>query len=225
MSRDVFVTEHEDIRIEGESNAHDSKILITLSSVLGERTALITPTEVIESKSKLFVQAPRERVTVGAKKVERKVTTYTRNIGYVLTAILVLFSISSAMGLMKARIVLTGSMVPTINPGDVVLLAPPATINPKVGAIVSYTARRFDGTPVGTFTHRIMSGDPIGGYVVKGDANPTPDIQHPKIADISGVVFFKIPFIGKLLTPKSLLIIVPCIVGFWFVMDALKNED
>jgi hypothetical protein len=60
---------------------------------------------------------------------------------------------------------------------------------------------------------------------MKGDANPTPDIQHPKIADVTGVVFFKIPFIGKLLTPKSLLIIVPCIVGFWFVMDALKNEE
>jgi len=225
MSRDVFVTEHEDIRIEGESTSYDSKILVTLSSVLGERTALITPTEVIESKSKLFVQAPRERVTVGAKTVERKLTTYTRNLGYVLTAILVIFSVSSAMGLMKARIVLTGSMVPTINPGDVVFLAPPARINPKIGSIVSYTARRFDGSPVGTFTHRIINGDPISGYVVKGDANPTPDIQHPKIADVTGVVFFKIPFIGKLLTPKSLLIIVPCIVGFWFVMDALKNEE
>jgi len=126
---------------------------------------------------------------------------------------------------MKARIVLTGSMVPTINPGDVVLLAPPVRINPKIGSIVSYTARRFDGSPVGTFTHRIINGDPVSGYVMKGDANPTPDIQHPKIADVTGVVFFKIPFIGKLLTPKSLLIIVPCIVGFWFVMDALKNEE
>ena len=225
MSRDVFVTDHEDIRITGESNAADSKILVTVSSVLGERTALITPHEVIESKSKLFVQAPRERVATGAKAVEKKATVWLRNTGYVVSAILIAFSLASATGFVKARIVLTGSMEPTINPGDVVLLAPPTRITPKIGDIAAYTARRFDGTPVGIFTHRIVSGDSVQGFVMKGDNNPAPDVQHPKFADVSGIVFLTIPFIGKILTPKMLMIIIPAIVGIWFVLDALKNED
>ena len=225
MIRDVFVTEHEDIRIAGDSDAADSMILVTVSSVLGERTALITPTEVIESKSKLFVQAPRERVATGVKAVEKKATIYLRNLGYLLSAVLIGFSLASATGIVKARIVLTGSMEPTIKPGDVVLLAPPTRITPKIGDVVAYTARRFDGTPVGIFTHRIIGGDSIQGFVVKGDNNPAPDVQHPKFADVSGIVFFTIPFIGKILTPKMLLIIIPAIVGIWFVLDALKNED
>jgi hypothetical protein len=89
---------------------------------------------------------------------------------------------------------------------------------------VAYTARRFDGTVVATFTHRIVSGDPQSGFVVKGDANPSPDIQHPKMSDITGVAFFTIPLIGKILTPKMLIIFIPVIVGIWFISDALKSD-
>ena len=115
-------------------------------------------------------------------------------------------------------------MVPTINPGDIVLLAKSTTMQPHVGSIVAYTARRFDGSAVAVFTHRIISGDANSGFVVKGDANPSPDVQHPKLPDISGVVFFTIPFLGKILTTKMLIIFVPVIVGIWFISDALKSD-
>jgi len=224
MEREIFVNDHDDVKIVGESEFPDSKILLTMSNVLGEKTVLITPHEVIESKAKMFVQAPNERVVTGTAAATRRGVTVVKFVGYVLSAILITFAGLSATGVMKARIVLTGSMVPTINPGDIVLLAKPTTLQPHIGSIVAYTARRFDGSPVATFTHRIISGDPQSGFIVKGDANPSPDVQHPKIPDISGVVFFTIPFIGKILTPKMLIIFVPVIVGLWFIADALKSD-
>jgi hypothetical protein len=60
---------------------------------------------------------------------------------------------------------------------------------------------------------------------VKGDSNPSPDVQHPMPSDITGVVIFIIPFIGNLLTPKALFLIVPSLFGFWLILDAMKNAD
>jgi hypothetical protein len=59
---------------------------------------------------------------------------------------------------------------------------------------------------------------------MKGDNNPAPDTQKPALADISGIVFYTIPLIGKLLTPRGLLVLVPSIFGLWLVIDALRNE-
>jgi hypothetical protein len=39
------------------------------------------------------------------------------------------------------------------------------------------------------------------------------------------VVFFVIPFIGNLLTPKALLLLIPCLFGLWLIMDAMKNVE
>ena len=60
---------------------------------------------------------------------------------------------------------------------------------------------------------------------MKGDENKLPDVQRPKLEDIKGVVIFIIPFLGNLLTPKALFLIVPCIFGFWLILDAMKNVE
>lgn len=224
MKREVF-PDHpgQEVWIDGVPATADANILLTISNSSGERTALITAHSIIESKAKLFVVAPVERVITGKEIWKRKLLKGLRWAGYVLAAVMVTFSSLSFSGMMKARIVLTASMSPAINPGDIILTAPPQRLVPKVGDVVAYTAKRFNGDPVGVFSHRITGGDAATGFIVKGDANPSPDVQRPKIPDISGVVFFVIPFIGKLLTPKALIILVPCIFGFWLVIDALRN--
>jgi signal peptidase len=126
-------------------------------------------------------------------------------------------------GYVKARVVLTNSMSPTIKAGDIVLLDPTTHAVPKIGDVAAYIGRRFDGTEVGIFTHRIIGGDGVNGFIVKGDNNPSPDIQHPKLADITGVVVFKLPLIGKVLNPKMLFILVPVVFGIWLISDALRD--
>ena len=212
--------------ISGKTNDENSKILVTLSNISGESTYLVTPNEIIQSKAKYFVDTPPERVVTAAQVRMRKVNKAIRFVGYIVSIVLLTFSALSLSGVMKARIVLSGSMEPTIKTGDVVLLMPPSRIEPKVGSIAAYTARRFDGTPVGLFTHRIIGGNPQVGFTMKGDANAAPDVQRPRLADISGVVFFTIPMLGKILSVKSLVVIIPTLFGFWIIWDALrKSED
>jgi signal peptidase I len=210
--------------IDKRSDVPESNVLVTVSDLAGEHSYLVTSGKVVKTKSSLFVQAPEERIVIGTRSWYRKATVLTRWFGYALAFTLISFSILSFQGSVKARVVLTGSMAPTINPGDVILTTPPSNIEPKIGSIVAYVGRRFDGTAVGVFSHRIIGGNAQTGFIVKGDNNPDPDTQQPKIPDITGVVIFVIPLIGKFLTPKALMVIIPLIFGLWLIIDALKNE-
>jgi signal peptidase I len=224
MRRELFENSEENrIWVEGESANPDSKTLFTISSAAGEATVLITPTEITPSKSRLFVQAPPERVVVGNQAWEKRTAGIIKTLGYVLSAVLITFSLLSMTGYVKARVVLTNSMSPTIKAGDIVLLDPTTHAVPKIGDVAAYIGRRFDGTEVGIFTHRIIGGDGVNGFIVKGDNNPSPDIQHPKLSDITGVVVFKLPLIGKVLNPKMLFILVPVVFGIWLISDALRD--
>ena len=180
IRRPLFeATSTEEMWVEGESQFSDSKVLVTISNALGERTVLITPTDIAPTKSKMFVQAPPERIATPTQQRNTRISNIIKFLGYALSGILISFSVLSASGFVKARIVLTGSMAPVIKPGDIVLLAPTPRTQPHLGDIVSYTARRFSGESVGIFTHRIIGGDPVNGWMVKGDANPSPDVQKP----------------------------------------------
>ena len=224
--RKLFIEDSElDVWVEGNAKHSDSKILLTVSSLSGTKTVLITPDAIAESQAKHFVEAPPERVVTTKQLRVKKAQTTLRFIGYFLSAIILTFAALSTTGAVKARVVLTGSMAPTINPGDIVLLASPTRIAPEVGEVATYTARRFSGESVGLFTHRIIGGDATSGFTMKGDANPSPDVQRPKIADIEGVVFFVIPYLGYLLSAKTLMILIPLLVGLWFIMDALRNNN
>lgn len=214
-----------DVWVENPEATPASNILVTLSNINGEKTSLIRPGKVVETKAKYFVQTPPERIITGRDKTMRKIKSFSVATGYVVAAIMIAFSALSFADVIKARIVLTESMKPTINSGDLIITTPPERLTPKVGDVVSYTARRFDGSPVGTFSHRIIDGDAASGYVLKGDNNPKPDVQRPTTSDIDGVVIFVIPYLGLLLSPRALFIIIPSVFGFWLVMDALRGDD
>ena len=225
MKREIFPNSDLDqVWIEGGTRDSDSKILLTISNAQGEHTALITPTEIAYSKAKMFVQAPPERIVTKSQQRQQRYANITRALGYILSTILISFSALSVTGYVKARVVLTGSMAPAIKSGDIVILIPTKHKEPKINDVVAYTGRRFDGSSVGVFTHRIIDGDATTGFIVKGDANPSPDVQKPTLADVSGIVIFTIPFIGNFLTPKALLILVPLIFGLWLVIDALRKD-
>ena len=206
----------------GDSDAN-SNVLITISNPTGSMTVLITPDAVVETSPKHFVDTPPERVITGGQKVMKKLASAATIAGYVLAAILVTFSVLSSTGYVKARVVLTGSMQPTINPGDIVLTAPISRVEPKIDDVAAYQARRFDGAPVGVFTHRIIDGDGKNGWILKGDNNPSPDIQEPTNSDILGVVIFVIPWLGNLLSKQVLFTVIPLIAGMWFLLDTLRK--
>ena len=213
-----------DIWIYDSKPSAEKFVLVTVSGTQGEKTVLVTSDNSFSSKAKYFVQAPKERIVKGSDLLKARIYMALKMSGFVLLTVMLTFSLLSFAGVVKARIVLTQSMQPTINAGDVVLSLSPNRMPPEVGDVATYTARRFDGSSVASFTHRIISGDAESGFVMKGDNNPAPDTQKPELKDITGVVFYTIPLIGKLLTPSGLLVLVPSIFGLWLIRDSLRNE-
>jgi signal peptidase I len=115
-------------------------------------------------------------------------------------------------------------MSPAINPGDMVISTTPDKKAPKIGDVVVYSGKRFDGTEVASFAHRIIAGDAKTGFTVKGDNNPDPDTQKPVLNEIQGVVLLTIPFVGQLLNPQVFVLLLLVGFGIWLIVDALREE-
>ena len=210
--------------IVGKDLSPGQHILLTVSSNKGEASYLVTNERAYQTKARDFVQAPKERVEVKRNPRLNALFRYAQFAGYGMLAILVLFTALSFTGTFKSRVVLTGSMAPNINPGDIVITVPVKDRVLQVGDVVTYRARRFNGEGVGVFTHRIIAGNAQEGFIVKGDHNPSPDIQKPKTNDILGLVVFRIPFLGHLITPRALAILIPTIIGLWLVIDSMISN-
>jgi signal peptidase len=222
----IFIGESDSqIWLEGSPLKSDANILVTVTSASGEKSAYISNQGIQEIVAGQLVDAAPEVQSEASKPKYvgiKKVMSFS---GYAFAILLMVFAGLSFTGNVKARIVLTGSMAPAINVGDVILTLPIAKKAPQIDDVIAYQAKRFNGENVAVFSHRIIDGDVENGFIVKGDANKSPDPQKPTAEDILGVVFFVIPFIGNLLTPKALFLLIPCAFGLWLIMDAMKNVE
>jgi signal peptidase len=211
--------------LEGSPLKDDENMLITLTSAAGEQSAYVSKQGVTVINAGQLVEAAPEVQSEDTKKQHLGIKKAISVSGYVVAILLIVFAGFSFTGNVKARIVLTGSMSPAINVGDVIVTVPITQKAPQIDDVIAYQAKRFNGENVAVFSHRIIGGDIENGFIVKGDANKSPDPQKPKAADILGVVLFTIPFIGNLLTPKALFLLLPCAFGLWLIMDAMKNVE
>jgi signal peptidase len=134
-----------------------------------------------------------------------------------------MFIVFSATGVFQTRVILTGSMKPTLDPGDVVFAVAPTVLKPKVGKTVIYTARDLTGNPVTQWAHRIISGSDKDGWTIKGDANPAADINSVPTTDISSVVLFSVPFVGKFFNPLTLLLFGFGLLLLIFVISRIRD--
>ena len=94
----------------------------------------------------------------------------------------------------KNFIVLTGSMEPTLNIGDIVFVKETTDIREQ--DIVSFKANNA------IVTHRIVEikkEDEKNLYITKGDANSGNDTEELSIENIEGKYCFKIPFLGNVI--------------------------
>jgi signal peptidase len=95
----------------------------------------------------------------------------------------------------QPRVVLTGSMLPTVRPGDVALIAPAtvgkATLPPGRVVLV-----RDPGRSSGFYLHRVVRYDDDGRIVTKGDANATEDWPAVDPSRVAGQLRLVVPVIG-----------------------------
>ena len=135
----------------------------------------------------------------------------------VLLALVVPFVIYAAPGVIGAEysfVVLTGSMAPAIDPGDVVIVGERDPSSIQEGDVITFV-RGDAETPV---THRVVGveeGDAGVAFETKGDANAEVDASPVPASNVLGVVILTIPYIGYVVQATdgpvgfALLVIVP----------------
>lgn len=89
--------------------------------------------------------------------------------------------------------VMTGSMMPRVAVGDIVLARPAAPSQLGVGQVLLFD----DPDRAGDLRlHRVESIEPGGTLVTKGDANPAVDSSPVSSADVHGVGVLRVPLLG-----------------------------
>ncbi len=91
-------------------------------------------------------------------------------------------------------IVTGGSMLPTLHGGDLVIVERQSTY--RVGDVVAY--RIADGVfKDRKIIHRIVGGDPVGGFLMRGDNNTDDDLWRPRQSHIEGKLWKRLPAAGR----------------------------
>jgi signal peptidase len=128
--------------------------------------------------------------------------------------------IASRLGASNFLVVLSGSMEPTINMGDMVVTTPITSNAIKVGDIVAFN----DGKEF-PITHRVINITE-GGFITKGDANEDPDPMVRSSSSVVGKIAFWVPYAGYIvyfargIYGLLFLIVVP---GFVLIIIEIKN--
>jgi signal peptidase len=211
--------------IEPNQVRRNAMALVTVSNATCEKSVLISSRGVMVVDSKNYVLAPKERIKQRSHPIRAAFKLTGKVAAWSLVAFILSFSLLNVSGLVKSQIVLTNSMSPTINPGDMVVSTPPDKKVPEIGDVVVYSGKRFDGTEVASFAHRIIGGNAKTGFTVKGDNNPDPDTQKPVLSEIQGVVLLTIPFVGQLLNPQVFVLLLLVGFGIWLIVDAFREEE
>lgn len=111
--------------------------------------------------------------------------------------------------------ILTGSMEPTIKPGDLVFVDPEATTQLKVGQVVSFMPNENDASLV--YSHRLVSitygPGGISEFTTRGDANPQEDQPLPPEA-----------IRGTLVSNGSVPVVIPKVGGIFLKVSNFKRQ-
>lgn len=115
--------------------------------------------------------------------------TLKQTLTYVIAVSIVWFSVGVFP--VFPTVILTGSMQPKINPGDIVIMKRYHHQAVEIGEIIQFYDR-------GIFIiHRVIDKHEHG-YITKGDNNTSADFHPVGSSQIQGTYLFKIPKIGKM---------------------------
>jgi signal peptidase I len=209
--------------IEPRKTKSDAMALITVTKNKLEHGILITPRGLMEVDSRNYVLSPLNSSEKKVNVVKKTSVLITKLFSIVLLLTAITSSLLITTQIVQAKVVLTESMQPVINPGDLLVSVSPRFNSPQIGEVVIYTGKKFDGTVVASFAHRVIGGDVSSGYIVKGDANDLADVQRPIISEIEGVVLFNIPKVGLLLNPQTMSLLLVLLIGIWFVAKGVRT--
>ena len=140
-----------------------------------------------------------EQVARGTLSGGRIVATLLLVGAFTLVAALVVLQVTTDT---SSFVVLSGSMEPRLQPGDLIVLRPvaPAAIEP--GDIITYHAGQHGAAGRELITHRVVETTREAGDFVfrtQGDANPTVDPTPVDQSQVVGRLWISLPQVGHAL--------------------------
>lgn len=142
------------------------------------------------------------------------------NIVLILQAVIKPQKTPSIFGI-KTYVIVSGSMMPNLNIGDIAIIKEEKTENLKKGDIISFRRGKL------VITHRIENVIITDGnreYVTKGDNNNVQDNEMVKEKEIEGKLIAKIPYLGKLtLILKNEIVIIMFFIIYYIYL--VKNHQ
>jgi len=106
----------------------------------------------------------------------------------------ILIVLSTFSGSVRFLTVLSGSMSPALNPGDMVVAAAVPMTSIQPGDVISF--KNADEKTL--VTHRVVEVK-SDSFIVKGDANEDPDPEPVMMGNVAGKMVFSLPMFGYVL--------------------------
>lgn len=106
---------------------------------------------------------------------------------------LLLWSLVPALFGWRTNVVMSGSMSPHIQVGDLVVTRPISVDDLAPGQVLLVHDRLHPGRPL---LHRLVRETPDGRLILRGDANKTTDSDPVSIRDVRGAAVLRIPALG-----------------------------
>jgi len=155
-----------------------------------------------EKGSSLLKKLPTRRSLRKRSKIEKRLRVLFQITLFFIIPI-VIVNLFVAAGQMRIMYVVSNSMVPTFERGDLILLSEDHYGSLEEGDIIAYNASWH---PDGPITHRIVSKSETE-YITKGDSN---NVSDPAITDdqVIGEIIAWIPKLGYLFNPVSVISLV-----------------
>jgi signal peptidase I len=96
----------------------------------------------------------------------------------------------------SALTVLSGSMEPALPVGSTVVVRPTPVTEIAVGDVITFTDRDLESGATRVVTHRVIAVEPGPTFRTRGDANDAPDPGSVAAADVVGVQWYVVPWVG-----------------------------
>src|ERR1035437_2977263 len=191
-----------------------------------------SPSSSLDENSVPSTTADQNGTTTDKKTLPKRVM---KTVGVLVSLAIIALAATHSLSLWQINTVLTGSMRPGIQPGDLAVTTTASTSSLRRGQILLYNPPGYSKTPL---SHRIVNLKKTAkGTVVttKGDANNTADAPVLLTKRSAWVVRFHIPKVGYAINwlqqpiQKLILFIIAIIFvlgTLWsFIWDGTKEKD
>jgi len=173
----------------------------------------------LETRRCALALVPSEEQPEPVVRARRSLRQLVNALGLVLTVSAVvfwgMFLRPQSLGGPAAYVLVSGrSMLPRYHTGDLVLVERQSSYH--VGEVIAYHVPKGDPMAGAQVIHRIIGGDAVHGFLVKGDNRTAPDVWRPTPKDIVGAKAVRIPdavvVLRYLRSPLLLGLIAACFV-------------